>query len=274
MLRDAHGARRPPGRARLLAPAPPPEDRRGVAVAGRRRRAARARWARRRCAVAAAAGYVGAGTVEFLLDAGRRLVLPGAERPPAGRAPGHRGGDAASTWCARSSRSPPASRWSSSRPTCACAATRSSAASTPRTRPPASCPPTGRAAAASGCRAGPGCASTRGVREGDEVGAALRPAAREADRPRRGPRRVRRAAGGRARRDGRAGRDHQPRLPALGARATAGSEPARRAPTFVAEEWCAGAGAGAARGRRRRRSRGRRPLARSWRTTAPAPTPS
>ena len=42
VLADGHGARRPPRRARLLAPAPAPEDRRGVAVAGGRPRAARA----------------------------------------------------------------------------------------------------------------------------------------------------------------------------------------------------------------------------------------
>ena len=42
VLFDAHGARRPPRRARLLAPAPPPEGPRGDAVArGRRRRSAR-----------------------------------------------------------------------------------------------------------------------------------------------------------------------------------------------------------------------------------------
>ena len=39
---------------------------------------------------AAAVGYVGAGTVEFLADARRRLLLPRDEHPPAGRAPGHR----------------------------------------------------------------------------------------------------------------------------------------------------------------------------------------
>ena len=40
ILCDSHGARRAPGRARLLDPAAPPEDHRGVALTGRRRRAA------------------------------------------------------------------------------------------------------------------------------------------------------------------------------------------------------------------------------------------
>ncbi len=38
VLADAHGTRGPPGRARVLDPAPAPEARRGVPVAGRRRR--------------------------------------------------------------------------------------------------------------------------------------------------------------------------------------------------------------------------------------------
>jgi geranyl-CoA carboxylase alpha subunit len=68
----------PPGRARLLGAAPPPEDHRRSAEPGGGFRAART--ARRRAvALAQAAGYVGAGTVEFLLeDTGRgfdRLAL-------------------------------------------------------------------------------------------------------------------------------------------------------------------------------------------------------
>ena len=47
---------------------------------------------------------------------------------------------------------------------------------------------------------------------------ALRPAARQADRPRPGPRRLHRADGGRARRHGRPGGRDEPRLPALAAR--------------------------------------------------------
>ena len=77
------------GRARLLRPAPPPEGRRGGALP---RRSTRARAAHRapRSRFAAAVGYVGAGTAEFLVDGGE-LLLPRAERPHPGRAPGHRG---------------------------------------------------------------------------------------------------------------------------------------------------------------------------------------
>ena len=79
-------------RARVLDPAPPPEGRRG---------GARHRWsnASTACAkelfdaaraAAAAIDYTGAGTVEFLADDGRAVLLPRDEHPPAGRAPGHR----------------------------------------------------------------------------------------------------------------------------------------------------------------------------------------
>ena len=60
--------RRAPVRARVLDPAPAPEDRRGGAVARARCRAARARWATPRSRSASAVGYVGAGTVEFIVD--------------------------------------------------------------------------------------------------------------------------------------------------------------------------------------------------------------
>ena len=92
--------RRPPRRARLLAAAPPPEDRRGVAVARGRPESCARRSARPPSRLAAAAGYVGAGTVEFLLDADGGVLLPRGERPPPGRAPRDRGGHRASTWCA------------------------------------------------------------------------------------------------------------------------------------------------------------------------------
>ena len=59
---------RPSRRARLLDPAPPSEADRGSAVAGHRRPRCARRWAQRRSRPAAAVGYVGAGTVEFLLD--------------------------------------------------------------------------------------------------------------------------------------------------------------------------------------------------------------
>ena len=61
--------RDPPRRARLLGAAPPPEADRGEPEPGADRRAAARGWARRRCSGAPAIGYVGAGTIEFLLDA-------------------------------------------------------------------------------------------------------------------------------------------------------------------------------------------------------------
>ena len=91
--RRARGVRAP-RRARVLAAAAPPEGRRGGAVAGRRRGAARSAWARRRSRSRARAGYVGAGTVEFIADARRseRVLLPRDEHAAAGRAPGDRAG--------------------------------------------------------------------------------------------------------------------------------------------------------------------------------------
>ena len=41
---------------------------------------------------ARAVGYVNAGTAEFLVDQERQLLLPRGQRPPPGRAPGHRAG--------------------------------------------------------------------------------------------------------------------------------------------------------------------------------------
>ena len=53
----------------MLAAAPPPEGARGVAVAGRSSEALRARLGEEAVALAKAAGYYGAGTVEFIADA-------------------------------------------------------------------------------------------------------------------------------------------------------------------------------------------------------------
>ena len=61
----------PPRRARLLGAAPPPEAGRGIALARGEREAARRRWAPAAIAAARAVGYVGAGTVEFLLEDGK-----------------------------------------------------------------------------------------------------------------------------------------------------------------------------------------------------------
>ena len=86
------------------------------------------------------AGYVGAGTVRVPRRPGRHDLLPRGQHPPAGRAPGHRGG--------RRHRPGPrdvphrrrrAAAATTTRP--ARAATRSSSGSTARTPAAASCPP-------------------------------------------------------------------------------------------------------------------------------------
>ena len=64
-----------PVRAGVLDPAPLPEDHRGGAVAGGGRRAARRAGARPRSRRRKAIGYVGAGTVEFVLDASGRFFF-------------------------------------------------------------------------------------------------------------------------------------------------------------------------------------------------------
>ena len=51
-------------------------------------------------AICREAGYVSAGTVEFLLSPRRRAVLPRGQHPPAGRAHGDRGERPISTWSA------------------------------------------------------------------------------------------------------------------------------------------------------------------------------
>ncbi len=113
--RDA-GARRharqrhPPLRARLLGAAPPPEAHRGVALTRAHARAARAAWATPRSRPCAPSDYVNAGTVEFLLDGGRLVLLHGDEHAGAGRAPGHRSRSPASTSSRSRSASPPARR--------------------------------------------------------------------------------------------------------------------------------------------------------------------
>ena len=86
---DAHGSVVAPVRARVLDPAPPPEDHRGGPSPASTTRCAASSSA---AAVAAgkAIGYVGAGTVEFVMDADRRVLVPRGEHPAAGRAPGHR----------------------------------------------------------------------------------------------------------------------------------------------------------------------------------------
>ena len=91
-LRRQPRQRRASARARLLGPAPPPEGDRGSAGA---RSDAGARAAMHEAAVAAAraVGYVGAGTVEFIVARDGDLLLHGNEHAAAGRAPGDRDGD-------------------------------------------------------------------------------------------------------------------------------------------------------------------------------------
>ena len=65
---------RPPVRARLLDPAPPPEGDRGGAGAGPAPEPAR-EMGEAAVAAARAVGYVGAGTVEFIVDRGRAFYF-------------------------------------------------------------------------------------------------------------------------------------------------------------------------------------------------------
>ncbi len=90
-------------------------------------------------AAAKAVGYVGAGTVEFLLDARRRVLLPGDEHPAAGRAPGHRAGHRPRPGrAAAARRRRRAAAAGGARPPRS-TATPSRRASTPRTQPTATC---------------------------------------------------------------------------------------------------------------------------------------
>ena len=76
----------------MLDPAPPPEGDRGGAVALHRRRDRARRWGEQAVALAKAVDYQSAGTVEFIVDAKRELLLPRDEHPAAGRASGDRAG--------------------------------------------------------------------------------------------------------------------------------------------------------------------------------------
>ncbi len=67
--------RRPPGRARVLDPAPAPEADRGVPLAGAHPRAARRDGRGGGRGSASAVGYKNAGTIEFLLDSDGRFYF-------------------------------------------------------------------------------------------------------------------------------------------------------------------------------------------------------
>ena len=92
VLGDAHGNVVSPGRARVLDPAPAPEGDRGGAVAVPRRRHAQGDGRAGGGARARRSNYQSAGTVEFVVDADRKLLLPRDEHAAAGRASGHRDG--------------------------------------------------------------------------------------------------------------------------------------------------------------------------------------
>ena len=105
----------------------------------------RARLTEAAVAAARAVGYVNAGTVEFVLDRPWRPVLPRDEHPPAGGAPGDRGGDRARPGAAAAARrrGRPAARRGLRRRGPRAPGTPSRPGSTPRTRPRAGCPPPG-----------------------------------------------------------------------------------------------------------------------------------
>ena len=131
-LRRRARQRRLPRRARVFHSAPPSEGSGRSALADRRSRTCGAAWAKSRCSVAKAASYTNAGTVEFLVDQQRELLLPRDEHAPAGRASGHRTRHRPRSRSPADSQSRPARSCRSSRKTSRFAGTRSNAASTPR----------------------------------------------------------------------------------------------------------------------------------------------
>ena len=99
--------RRRARRARLLGAAAPPEGARGGPCAAARPMSCEARSLDAAIAFGRAIGYRSAGTGRVRRRR-RRVLLPRAERPHPGRAPGHRGSRPGSTSSPSSSASPPA----------------------------------------------------------------------------------------------------------------------------------------------------------------------
>ena len=146
-------------------------------------------WATPRSPPARAIGYVGAGTVEFIVDRGRRVLLPRGEHAAAGRASGDRGGHRARPGAPADPRRARASRCRFAQARRARSrATRSRRGSTPRTRARDFLPATGtrRAVGAAGAAGRALRQRRRGRHRGRRP---LRPDARQGDRARADARR-------------------------------------------------------------------------------------
>ena len=125
-----------------------------------RRRTCGRRMGEAAVATARAVGYVNAGTVEFLLDARRPVLLHGDEHAPPGRAPDHRGGHGARPRQGADRGGRRRAAVASPTGTCRRAATRSSSGSTPRT-PSRSRPSPGPDRVVPSAGRARACASTR-----------------------------------------------------------------------------------------------------------------
>ena len=143
-----------------------------------------------------AVDYVGAGTVEFVADRGRRVLLPGDEHPAAGGASGHRVHHRAGPGPAAAADRGRCTGWPAEPPPAP--GTRSRSGSTPRIRRGTGSRPSGTAApvragpsrpARSACRPATGLRLDSAVTGGQRDRRALRPDAGQADRHRPGSRR-------------------------------------------------------------------------------------